>query len=621
MIQRIGRKKHKIFAFDIESHNDSKSVKKRVTSMWLGCFIDESSKATESRSYIYTMDELFKRLEEESSEKRKHGKNRPIKNVCVYVYNFSFEFSFMMPYLEKYGFKYQEIIDDNDEYAFNTVCTKSVSSVWLLQMKFHKDSGIIIFRDLAKIYGGGLANVAKAFNLPTQKGSINYRKNRIKRKGYRISAKEKIYCFKDTKIIVDILEKLADDKDFWNVTSMASYSMKKLLRKGYPRATKPYEKYRQDYPELDAEESSFLREAVSGGITYAPSRWQFKDIEYPILHIDYHQMHPSQGYEHYFPYGKGEYFKGRPMNFTRINCCRIRISYDYVRLHSVISLIGIDAIDDRIITVWDFEIPTMYKAYVNLTIEYIDGYSYQAKRLPWRNYYKDNYLLRLEAKKRKDSFYTLQYKLLNNSSYGKHLEKPHNDVFMNYVRNDGIIDSLVSHKEKPVTNAKYTYLPVGGCIPAYSRVDLIETAFKFDWKDVVYFDTDSIFVLATPHNMEVWKTLPQEDFLGNWGFEEMIDRALFAAPKRYKTYTDGITTIKMAGINGFENAVPYDEVNIISSDWRVQRAYRCKGGTVIDMQPKKVSVQPKYEEIFKANTDLKYSQIKLLSIALNKLLC
>ena len=41
---RINRKKYKVFAFDIETHNDEESIKNKTTSMWLGCYIDENSK-------------------------------------------------------------------------------------------------------------------------------------------------------------------------------------------------------------------------------------------------------------------------------------------------------------------------------------------------------------------------------------------------------------------------------------------------------------------------------------------------------------------------------------------------------------------------------------------------
>ena len=631
MKHRLGRKIYKIYAFDIETHNDSESIAKQETSMWLGSFIDENSKIDDEASYLYNMDTLIKRLEEESTPKRKHGENIPCKNVCVYVYNFSFEWSFILPYLFKYGFKFKEKIAKDDEFVFNSVSTKTCSSVWCAQLKFHKNSGMVVFRDLAKIYGGGLGKVAKAFNLETQKGEIDYTLNRLH--NYTPTKEEKEYCFKDTRIIIDILLKMVEmnDKEFFNAVSMASYSMKKMLKVGWPRATKPLKEYKKDYPELDQKETDFLRAGVGGGITYAPAKFQFKDIKHKILHIDAHQMHPSQAYMHLFPYGKGEYFTGEPLK-GRMCACRIKITYDDVKLHSVIKLIGFDCVQDKEIVVWDFEIPTMKKVYVNLEIQYIDGYAYRMKPLPWRKYYSNNYEQRLIAKKRKDDFFTLYYKLLNNSSYGKLLEKPHNIVLANFINEDGVIDSEVIEKplDEVEVSAKYTYIPVGSAIPAYSRVMLIETALLFGWEKICYFDTDSIFVLMDKETIDVWnKKINKTDFLGGWGLEEIIDRAMFTAPKRYKTLVDGKTTIKAGGINFNkykedkidtyleENdlvvsdeerrdlidkyQIPYDEINIVSSSFNVQRAFRCKGGTIIVFQKKEMGIQKKYEEIYKHN--------------------
>lgn len=642
MIRRLGRKKYDIYAFDIESHNDEESIAKMETSMWLGCFINEESKMEDESSYIYDMEEFLDRLEYLSTRTRKGLKNtdkRPCKNICVYIYNLSFEWSFILPYMLKRGFKFNESISEEDEYCFNSVSTKSVSSVWQVQMKFSKNGGNVLLRDLAKIFGGGLGNVAKAFNLPTQKGEIDYRLNRLKyydeydyphyydihedRTRYEPTKEEKEYCFKDTRIIIDILlkEDAINDNVFFSVVSMASYSMKHLLQVGYPRKTKPYKEFRKEYPELNQKETDFLRAGVGGGITYAPSRWQFKDIKHKILHIDAHQMHPSQGYLHYFPYGEGTYHEGKPYPASnKIRCCHVRISYNRVKLHSIISLIGIDFIEDRELTVWDFEIPTMYKCYEGLEIEYIDYYEYNMKKLPWKNFYKENYIKRLEAKKNKDAYNTLRYKLLNNSSYGKLLEKPHNETYANIVNNEGIIDSDIIDKDifHQEVNAKYTYLPVGSCIPAYSRVMLIETALLFGYEKVLYFDTDSIFVLYDEETKRIWESdlINKEDFLGGWALEEISDRAQFTAPKRYKLETDGEVIIKAGGINfnkyieekskelGIEKdkyEVDFDEINIISSVWQVQRAFRCKGGTIIDFQQKEISVPKKYESIYKNN--------------------
>ena len=633
---RINRKKFSVYAMDIESHNDIESIEKKETSMWLGCFINDENTKEDENSYFYTMDEFIDSLEKLSSPKRKENKSRVVSNIAVYIYNLSFEWSFILPKLLEKGYEFKEKIEDTDEFKFNSISTKSCSSVWQVNLKASKRNGTIILRDLAKIFGGGLGKVAKAFNLPTQKGEIDYRENRLHRPPRFATKEEKFYCFADTRIIIDILLEMnnREDKDFWNSMSMASYSMRKLVKRGWPRATKPYMKYREDYPELGEEETKFLREGVEGGITYAPSDWQYLTITKKICHIDAHQMHPSSAFLNLFPYGEGEYFTGEPL-LGRICACRIRISYDDVILHSVIKLIGLPFIEDKEIVVWDFEIDTMKKCYVNLRIEYIDGYAYKMRPLKWRRYYADNYSLRLEAKARGDAFFTLLYKLWNNSSYGKHLEKPHNIVIENVIRDDGIIDSNIGEKspEDIKINAKYTYLPVGSCIPAYSRVNLIETAFKIDptGKKILYFDTDSIFFLWDKETEANLKKINMNDELGGWAIEEFIDRAQFTAPKRYKTETEGKTTIKAGGINfddfkmnkyneeykryiamGMSNKealanimIPFDEINIVSDKYKVQRAYRVKGGTLIEFQEKEISIPKKYIDIYERNAKIK----------------
>ena len=618
MIHRIGRRKYQIYAFDIETHNDIESIEKCESSMWLGCLIDENSKIDDENSYMYDMETFIDRIEYLSAPKKRRNHNDPklCKNICIYIYNLSFEWSFILPHLLKRGFKAVSKVNDNSEMEFSSVSTKSVSSVWDVTLKFSPKHGKIIFKDLAKIYGGGLSNVAKSFNLETQKGSIDYRLNRLH--GHIVTKEEKEYCFKDTRIIIEILLKLIDDKEFWNISSIASYSMKHLLQYGFKKTYKPYKEFRKMYPALDQEETDFLRKGVEGGITYATPKYQFKTINQKIFHIDIHQAHPFSGWKYPYPYDKGEYFTGEPP-MGKISACRIRITYNGVYLHSIIKLIGIDYITNYEIVVWSFEIPVMKKCYKELKIQYIDGYAYKFRFLPWRDYYAHNYKARLEAKKNGDSFNTLRFKLLNNSSYGKLLEKPHNEVLLNTINSLGIIDSIVEQKlpQDCQINAKYTYLPVGSAIPARTRCYLVSTALKFGWEKILYFDTDSIFILWDEEVEKIWNSdqINKEDWLGGWALEEVLQKAQFTAPKRYKTQSIDSTevNIKAGGINFdkyFEekgmtqNEVPFDEINITDETYKVQRAMRCKGGTIIVFQDKQMTIQKKYKDIFDKNTKI-----------------
>lgn len=624
MQHRIKRKLYNIYALDIESHNDLESISKMETSMWLGCFIDENSKETDDETYFYSMDELIERLDELSNPQRKHGeKKKPCKNLCIYIYNLSFEWSFLLPVLKEKGFTFKEKIEEEDEYCFNSVSTKSVSSVWMCNIKINKNGGNILLRDLAKIFGGGLGKVANSFNLPTQKGEIDYQLNRLH--NYTITQEERNYCFRDTRIIIDILLEMERRKDncFFNNCSMASYTMDKMLRESFPTERKPYHYFRNIYPELSQEENSFLWHSVKGGITYPTPRYQFKDIKEEIASIDATQMHPTQMVTKQFPFGKGKYGIGAPTpSFNSISCCHIKIGYSGVKLHSCIELIGQDFGDDIELWKWDFEIVTMKKVYNNLDIQYLDYYTYQIRALPFKNYFINNLTKRLEARDKGDAFGTLYYKLLNNSAYGKFIEHPHNEIVENIIGIDGIITSQVEAIDElyQKDNAKYTYIPVGSCVSAYSRCCLIETALKFGWKNVIYFDTDSIYFLKTQDTWKVCESLNHKKWFGGWDIEhQSIIQFQATAPKRYKFQEGDKSYIKMAGVNfkafieereqakGITNPeemnhqVYYDEINIISDKFKVQRAYRCKGGTLIIFEDKEIKVQDKYLPIYLTN--------------------
>ena len=608
MITKIGRKNYKLYAMDIESHNDPWSVKHKVTSCWLGCFIDDKSTVDDPSSYFYSMEEFIQLMEEKSRIVRSKNRTRQCANLAIYIFNLSFEWSFLLPKLLEAGFTFNEDPENND-FTFSSVTTKSVSSVWEVILKFGKNHGIIRLRDLAKIFSGSLRKVAKSFGLSTQKGEIDYTLDR--RINHVVTQEEKQYCFNDTRIIIEILAEMIkrEDSDFFKSISAASYSMYKLMKVGFGNTYRPYTRFRELYPVLNKEETEFLRRGVEGGICYPAKDWQFKIIDQKILHIDMHQAHPTSAFLNVFPYGEGEYFKGKPKP-DKICACRIKISYDDVRLHSIIKLIGLDFVEDFEIVVWDFEIPTMKKCYVNLKIKYVDGFSYKTRFLPWRQYYRRNYLLRKKAKEEGDLFNIQYYKLLNNSSYGKLLEKPHNTIIQNCINDDGVIDSIVIDKpeEDCKLAAKYTYLPVGSAIPAYTRVRLVETALKFGWEKVIYFDTDSIFCIYDEDSERVWNTIDQTDFLGGWGLEEIDDRGQFLAAKRYKLEVENEVIVKAGGIN-FDKYLKdnqitefdFDEVNLTDSSWLVSRAFRVKGGTIIDYQKKELTVLPKYQEIYKKN--------------------
>ena len=210
MLQQIGHKKWRVYAYDVESHNDNESIAKNETSIWLSSFIDENNKEEDESSYFYTIESWLDFLDRETSHKRTK-KAQPHNNILVFIYNLSFEWSFILPVIIAKKFQWKERITPDDSYCFTSVTTKSISSVWTATLKFSKNGGQVVLRDLSKIFMGGLGNVAKAFKLPTQKGEIDYTMNRLH--GHIVTKEEKHYNFCDCRIIIDILLKLKEDKD------------------------------------------------------------------------------------------------------------------------------------------------------------------------------------------------------------------------------------------------------------------------------------------------------------------------------------------------------------------------------------------------------------------------
>ena len=246
-------------------------------------------------------------------------------------------------------------------------------------------------------------------------------------------------------------------------------------------------------------------------------------------------------------------------------------------------------------------------------MEYLDGYAYRCHFLPWKEYVKENYDLRKKAKKEHDDFNIMFRKLLNNAgAYGKLLENGHEFSLENYITDEGIPDSIEHSKKDASINATYTYIPVGSCVPARSRVDLIETALLIGWRNIVYFDTDSIFAIKNKETLNALGKLNFNDELGGWGRENDILMAQFSAPKRYKMLEieasgDNFlmikTTAHLAGINfGKMNEAPsYEDLDIVSAKYEIQGIRRCRGGTLIIMKDKEIGVLSKYEAVYQKN--------------------
>ena len=175
-----------IYALDFETHADEESKRKKETSIWLSCLIKKGD-TLQDDIFDYSMNEVLSRLEKYSRD----------AELLIYVYNLSFEWSFILPCILERGLTWNPSPESNSSFYYNSISTKTATSVWTATIKFSSKNHKIIFRDLAKMFPGGLRNIAQDFGLETQKGEIDYTINRLH--NYAVTDAEKEYCFKDCK--------------------------------------------------------------------------------------------------------------------------------------------------------------------------------------------------------------------------------------------------------------------------------------------------------------------------------------------------------------------------------------------------------------------------------------
>ena len=181
MKAKIGKEAYSVYCYDIESHNDEGSIARGETGVWLSCLIDETSTVDDPGTFLPDVPSLLARLERMTAPRKgpRGGKRKPV-NVCVFVWNLAHEWKFILPELLNEGFSFRHDMDESGEEGrfFESVSTKTCSSVWRADLRFGKRYARIVLRHLMKMFSGSFWAVAKSFGLETQKGEIDYRKDR-----------------------------------------------------------------------------------------------------------------------------------------------------------------------------------------------------------------------------------------------------------------------------------------------------------------------------------------------------------------------------------------------------------------------------------------------------------
>lgn len=182
---------------------------------------------------------------------------RKERNPIVYFHNLKFDSEFIIYWALKNGFKH--VIDRKDikDNTFTTLIGE-MGQFYSVTLYFKKSSTSeykITFYDSLKIIPFSVNMIAKSFNLPISKLEIDYNKER--KKGHKLTLKERQYISHDVLIVAKALKVLFDE-DLTKMTqggnALADY--KKIIGKS---------KFFKYFPELDPEVDEDLRKAYKRG--------------------------------------------------------------------------------------------------------------------------------------------------------------------------------------------------------------------------------------------------------------------------------------------------------------------------------------------------------------------
>ena len=219
-------------------------------------------------------------------------------NSNIYFHNLRFDGEFIISWLLKNGFKYNDQLVSR---TFNCVIA-GTGQFYKLDICFHKKGK---YRKVVHIYDSlkklpfPVKKIANAFELPILKGEIDYKAYR--EIGHILTDEELSYLRNDVEIMARAL-KIQFDEGLTHMTigSDALHSFKKIITES---------QFKHYYPILDSEVDKDIRRAYRGGYTYTNKIFQAKDVGEGLVY-DVNSMYPSVMYDEYLPYGMPIFFEG-----------------------------------------------------------------------------------------------------------------------------------------------------------------------------------------------------------------------------------------------------------------------------------------------------------------------
>lgn len=534
----------------------------------------------------------------------------------VYFHHLLFDGNFIINWLEANGFKFVRDRKFAEDKCYTTLITKD-NIYYSIEVYFTRDrqnhkANRVIFYDSMKILNTSVEQIAKDFNLPIQKGSIDYHAKR--EIGHRLTTEEISYIRNDVEIVAMALDSLF--KAGVNKNTIGTSAME------YFRETTPA--FAKLFPRLPKEVDDEIRQTYYGGFTYVNPIYVEKTIDEGIT-LDCNSEYPYVMAYELFPVGVPKVFYGEyqydflyPLYMISFSCSfklrdgkiptvRIKDSPYYDPLEYLESSGGV--IVNLIMTSVDYEL--FRENYDVENIKFHGGYKFKAYSELFKNYMEHWNDLKIKAKLEHNSSMYVIAKKMASSLYGKFGTHSSNILKEPVKMDDGVIHFMNFKKE----DRRVFYTAVASFTTAYGRRNVIKTAQKVrDWsmkkygQDLwCYTDTDSVkirLINKEDDMADLRKIINIHKYkLGAWKIEDEFRRAKFIRSKCYiqEDYDGKLDVV----ISGF----PKHFAPLLNFD-NFKRGFTTKGMSVEDLIELAKKNGATDEQIAKINKNFKYKYVK-----------
>lgn len=460
-------------------------------------------------------------------------------NSHFYFHNLKFDGEFILSWLFNHDFKFIKDRNNLSKNTFTTLISDS-GQFYSIEICFDDENKTKIY-DSLKILPFSVENVAKAFDLPISKLSIDYEEYR--EISHKLTPIEIEYLKNDVEIMARSLKILFDQK-LTKMTqgSNAFYDYKQLV------GSKNFERW-FPVPEYDED----IRQAYKGGFTYCNPRFQNKEIGKGIV-LDVNSLYPFVMYEKQLPFGEGIFFEGKYKKdkiynlYVQMMTCQFELKKGHIptiQLKNTLSFIPTEYLtsskgEEVTLCLTSVDLDLFFKHYEVYDITYHSGWKFKSTNTLFRDYIDKWIKVKIESTKNGNMAMRTLAKLMLNALYGKFALNPNVRSKIPYLNEDGIVKYRNGEKEK----RKPVYIPVGVFVTAWGRHITISSAQKV-YDRFLYADTDSLHLIG----QEIPKMLDIDDTkLGAWKIETRFDHARFIRQKTYIEEENGKLNITCSGM-------------------------------------------------------------------------